>query len=150
MHLVITLPSDRRYAGYFTLVDNSGQLLMDGRARGKSDNSKAIEHDNPTRNSTQSYGDTPTGEYEEAFITHFNPPHKRLGKAWIAIEGKSGDALIARNNGRWGIGIHAGRLHTDGTLITTYGCVRLSDRDMDQMCAVIKDDPISITIREED
>lgn len=147
----ITFPSNRIYAGFFTVVDDQGVLLMSGRALGKADNGRARRAGNLSRNSTLPYGDTPTGQYEPAFVVKRDPPHPRIGKAWIPIIGMGGDALIAATTGgRTGLGIHAGRLDTDGRLVPTYGCVRISDRDFDQLWQLVDDEPINIMIVEED
>lgn len=150
MHLDIVLTSNRRYAGFFTLIDSEGVLVLAGRALGKADNGRAATEGNPTRQSTLPYGDTPTGDYKPAHVVKIDPPHRRVGKHWIPISGKSGDALQALVEGRKGLGIHAGRLDTDGRLVPTYGCVRMSDRDFDQLVLALGDSEVSITVSEED
>lgn len=150
MKLVFTFPSDRRYAGYFTLVDEQGVLVMSGRALGKADNARAMKADNPTRDPRKPYGDTPTGIYGPSHFVTPEMPHARLGKYWIPMTGASGDAEVVDGSTRWGILIHAGRLHTDGRLIPTYGCIRLSDRDLDQLHDVLGEKFTAIEVREED
>lgn len=150
-HLQITLPSNRVHAGFFTLVDEEGVLIMAGRALGKASNKQAAKAGNKSRDSTLPYGDTPTGEYEPASIVKIDPPHPRLGDMWIPLIGRTGDALTASTTGgRTGLGIHAGQVHTDGYLMPTLGCVRQSHRDLNQLWQLIADERINITIYEED
>ncbi len=150
MHLDIILPRDRKYAGFFTLIDSEGVLVLAGRALGKADNGRAVTEGNPARRSVLPYGDTPTGDYHAARMIKLDPPHRRIGKLWIPLKGKSGDALQAIAEGRRKLGIHAGRLDTDGRLVPTYGCVRFSDRDIEQLWGALNDVEVSITISEED
>ena len=148
MHLKITLPSNRIHSGFFTLVDGCGTLLLAGRARGKADNGAAKRHNNPTRDPKLPFGDAPLGEYVRARVVLTS--NQRLGESWIPIMGKSGDALKAVDNGRTGIGIHAGRKDTDGKLVATHGCVRLSERDYEQLVYIVGDEYFDVTIQGED
>jgi len=149
MKLKFVLPSNRIYAGFFTLTDNDGVLLMAGRALGKADNGRAAVEGNPLRYSTLPYGDTPTGEYQPSAVIIFDKPHRRVGRGWVPLKGRTGDALTAIKERR-GLGIHAGRLDTDGRLVPTYGCVRISDRDFDQLTATTAGAIMDIEVTEED
>ena len=146
MKLDIILPRNRIYAGFFTLTTRHKHLLLAGRARGKADNRRAVREGNPSRSSLLPYGDAPLGEYADSRVikTH----NARLGHSWIPIVGTSGDALKAVENGRTGLGIHAGRSDTDGNLVATYGCVRLDVIDFERLAGILDDDPVSIRISE--
>lgn len=119
---------------------------MAGRARGKADNGRAAREGNPSRSSLLPYGDAPLGEYADAVVVKTH--NARLGHSWIPIVGTSGDALKAVENGRTGLGIHAGRSNTDGKLVTTHGCVRLDVIDFKQLAKIMDDEAVSIRIGE--
>ena len=146
MHLDIILPQNRYFAGFFVLRDHHGHLIYAGRARGKADNGRAMRADNPSRDSRLPYGDTPLGEYHETRLTLTH--NISLGDAWFPIEGRSGDALTAVENGRFGIGIHAGRSNVDGALVTTYGCVRVDRVDFKRLADLVGDEMVSVRISE--
>lgn len=113
--------------GRLTLYSPGGsELLHELPCLGKAENARAAAHDNHDRDPLKPYGDTPLGRYNGK-LELFDPPHAVLGSAWIRLDPKSGDAMRARDNGRRGLGIHAGR--GDKKLIPTFGCIRLSDKD---------------------
>ena len=147
MKLTINLTQDRAFNGLFTLCDTDGVLLASGRARGKADNGRAIKEGNPSRDSTLPFGDTPTGCYAPTRIRKTRPG-SRMGEYWFHIEGISGDALKARENGRVGLGVHAGREDTKGWIAATHGCTRLGDTDFKDVHRIVGDSLVSIEVIE--
>lgn len=119
---------------------------MAGRARGKADNGRAAREGNPARSSILPYGDAPLGDYADSTVVKTH--NVRLGHSWIPIVGISDDALKAAENGRTGLGIHAGRSDTDGNLVATYGCVRLDVIDFGRLADILGEEPVSIRIGE--
>src|SRR3989442_355748 len=64
MRIDVELPTDRARPGKLTLKDDQGHVLAGPfDVLGKADNGRAAQEGNPTRDSTRSYGDTPTGTY---------------------------------------------------------------------------------------
>ena len=149
MRLVVTLPVNRVYSGYFVATDDDGKLLTSGRALGKADNGRARRENNLPRDPTKPYGDTPTGTYRRTKANIFALERDRYGKGTIALEGATGDALAAVEGGRTGILIHAGRDYTDGRLVPTYGCLRVSPEDFDKIVEAAAGGWIYVTIEEE-
>ncbi len=149
MHLTITLPVNREYSGYFVATDEAGKLLTSGRALGKADNQRARKENNPSRDPTKPYGDTPTGKYIRTKAIIFAIEDDTYGKGWIPLEGDTGDALGAVEGGRDGIAIHAGRPYTGGRLVPTYGCPRVSPEDFAKIVLAAAGGWIQVTIKEE-
>ena len=114
---------------------------------GKSDNGTAARNSNPARNPLFPWGDLPIGEFEKTRAVWFDKK-TRLGEAWIPIEGVAGDALEAKKNGRYGLGIHAGR--GSGQLVPTHGCLRLLARDFFQLLIWAGNEEMFIRINEGD
>ena len=139
------LPANRREEGILHLFDHDGVLLHTAACLGKADNKRAADEGNPDRDPCQPYGDTPAGDYKPATLIKFDPPHARMGSAFIPLSGASGDAMRAML-GRTGLGIHAGK--GDGQLVPTYGCVRVRDRDMTVLVKELGSDPVTVTIED--
>lgn len=149
MHLVVTLPQNRVYSGYFVATDDDGKLLTSGRCLGKADNGRARRANNLTRDPIWPYGDTPTGTYFRTKAIIFAIESDRYGKGTITLEGATGDALAAVGAGRTGLLIHAGRPYTDGRLVPTYGCLRVSPEDFDKIVEAAAGGWIHVTIEDE-
>lgn len=139
----VTLPTDRAREGTLQL-NEAGKTLVSYPCRGKADNKKAAENRNPSRDVTRPWGDTPSGAYNTTHVTHFDPPHETLGPIAILLDGKSGPALTAKSNGRTGLAIHGGR--GNETLMATYGCVRMYDKDIADLSKLIGNDPVDVYI----
>lgn len=122
---------DRTKVGQLALVDNNGNIIFGPVAAfGKADNKKAADNNNPSRDPKKLYGDTPTGTYKSS-VDSINLPLKTYGPyKTIKLEPISGDALVAKNNGRSGILIHGGAAGSGNKLRPTYGCVRVYNDDM--------------------
>lgn len=139
------LPANRLEPGLLHLFDHDGVLLHTAACFGKADNTRAAAEGNPDRDPVQPYGDTPAGDYKPSKVERFDPPHQRMGSAFIPLHGASGDAMRAQLS-RTGLGIHAGK--GDGALIPTFGCVRVRDRDMGVLAREIGSDPVTVTIED--
>ena len=143
----ISLPLSRPRPGMLVLSNTEGRpLLPPFFCLGKADNARATRAGNPDRDPTKPYGDTPAGVYAETSLVKFGAAHRRLGRAWIPIDGAEGQALRAVEGGRTGLGIHAGR--GNDRLIPTYGCVRMLDREFDLLAHRVGRGPIVVTIVE--
>lgn len=149
MRLKIILPQNRAYPGYFLATNIEGKILAHGRALGKADNARAAKEGNPDRDSRKPYGDTPTGEYWPTRAVMYAGESEDYGKGHIELEGKSGDALAAVEGDRTGLLIHAGREVENGRLVPTYGCIRVSPVDFDEIVLAAAGGLIDITILEE-
>lgn len=149
MKLEFILPQNRAYSGYFLGIDETGKVLCHGRALGKADNGLAIRHNNPDRDPTKPYGDTPRGEYYPVKAVMYARESDKFGKGHIALEGKTGQAVAAVEGGRTGLLIHAGRDYTDGRLVPTYGCLRVSPNDFDRIVKAAAGGFIDVVVREE-
>ncbi|MEQ1890859.1 MAG: L,D-transpeptidase [Alphaproteobacteria bacterium] len=152
IHIMIDLPVNRNLPGILRVIDPGyypspdRQLMGDIACRGKADNRAAAANSNPRRDPVHGYGDTPAGEYETTRIELFERRHSSLGIGWIPLTGKSGDALQAMENGRSGLGIHAGR--GNGLLMATHGCLRVRDDDFDALVRVLGGKKFAVTIRD--
>lgn len=143
--IAVYLPTDRALPGFLRLWTPGGvPLLYDIPCRGKSDGQNAAANGNPKRDPTRPWGDTPAGLYATAPVTVFSPVHATLGRIAILLEGVSGDALRAKENGRTGLAIHAGR--GNDRLMATYGCIRVFDRDMELIAGKILADDVSVDV----
>jgi len=128
--------SDRDQTGTLVLEDSAGQKLAGPfLAYGRSDSGVAAIHNNPTRDPTLKYGDTPTGTFSvpraiatgdgTTYASHSYGPNGAL-----VLQPTAGDALVASQNGRIGLLIHSGDPGSNNKLRATHGCVRLSNSDM--------------------
>jgi len=133
MKLLVTLPVNRAYSGYFVGTDDAGKVLCHGRCLGKADNGRAAQEGNPERDSRKPFGDTPTGDYAPTRAVIYALTSKTYGKGHIDLDGLTGDAMAAVEGGRTGIWIHAGRDYTDGRIVPTHGCLRVSTIGFDDI-----------------
>ena len=130
MRLRATLPLDRYVAGDFWIEDETGIIFGPVRARGEADNKKAAAQDNIIEDPTRVGGDHPAGTYLVMKVVTIPTPNDTYGPYFIRLDPIGGEALEAKHNGRVGIGIHGGRLHPDGRLRETYGCLRIDDGNL--------------------
>jgi len=149
----VQLPRDRTQTGSLSVSDDAGTALAGPfDALGKADNAAAKARGNPTRDPTRSFGDTPTGGYR-GFVNHLTrtPANDRTygPQAIITLDPTSGQAKIAKTNGRFGLLIHGGDLNAAGRLRPTFGCVRLSNPSMKKLLAAIPDgEKIEVSVKE--
>lgn len=128
----IQLTPDRTVGGLLLLYDSVGNQVGNGLSvLGKAAINTATVNGNPTCDPNQPFGDTPTGTYNFIAITDFVPPydnpHSYGINGVIKLDPTSGNAAIAKANGRTGILIHGGDLGPGGMLRRTNGCLRLRD-----------------------
>lgn len=141
----VSLPGDRTKMGTLALKHAvSGEVLLaDIHVLGKASNSTAKAKNNNGANQLKPYGDTPSGGYVVSLIqgtgsgTGF--PTSSYGSAGaIRMVPVSGNALIAKSNGRKGLLIHSGRDAGLGkSLVRTNGCLRVHEEDLKRMIEVI-------------
>lgn len=145
LSVIVTLPKNRWNTGLIRVEEPGGKELFASLCRGKADGQNAAKHGNPDRDPTLPWGDTPTGDYLQTRLIEFAEP-TQLGDAWVPIEGVSGAAAAAKQNGRTGLGIHAGR---GAKLMATYGCVRLRQSDFDRFADVVGDNRLAVRVQEQ-
>lgn len=99
--------------------------------------------------STKPYGDTPLGTYTVPHVLKSGPgtnhPANVYGSAGvIVLDPVSGDAQLAKANGRTGLLIHAGRQVSSPTPLPTHlkvtnGCVRMLEGDLTALIKAMRD-----------
>lgn len=55
----------------------------------------------------------------------------------VLLDPISGDALTAKHNGRAGLMIHGGAPALDGSLRSTFGCIRVSEANERDLAALV-------------
>lgn len=138
--------TNRNRFGFLRLYDAEGRSLLpyDFPCFGKADSARASKKGNPSRNPVLPWGDAPSGRFKPVHVSRFDPPRSTFGPTAILLEGVSGDAKIAKDNGRTGLAIHAER--GNHRLMATYGCTRLLDDDMEFLCELIDDELVEVKI----
>lgn len=132
MKLYSLLPTNRYEAGEFWIEDVEGvRIYGPARCRGEADNAAARKADNVVEDPTRAYGDHPYGLYRAVAVAWIDVNHQRqydsYGPCFIKLRPVAGQAWEARQNGRNGFGAHGGKLHDDGRLRETFGCLRLDN-----------------------
>ena len=140
--IIVKLPIDRTQTGTIALIDDVGRTIAGPfPALGKSTDRLAVEAQNPQRDPTMENGDTPLGDYAVGgFVKTGTGKYPALSYGSVGavhLEPISGQALQAKNNGRTGLMIHAGRPKPDGHLVATLGCVRVHEEAMTELLAAI-------------
>jgi L,D-transpeptidase catalytic domain len=148
--LKIKLPADRKKTGTLTLIDSLTGLPLFGPVPvlGRAARDTATAKGNPGGNPLLGYGDTPTGSYRitniQANGSGTSRPVVSYGQSGsIVLDPLSGDAKQAKDNGRTGLLIHAGR-HAFSSVVgpqslkPTNGCVRMLDWQLAQLISVIR------------
>ncbi|MBS1825574.1 MAG: L,D-transpeptidase [Acidobacteria bacterium] len=149
----VQLPRDRRQFGSLSVMDSAGaDLAGPFEVFGKADNAAAAARGNPTRDPTRSFGDTPTGRYR-GFINKLErtPANERMygPQGVITLDPLSGQAKVAKENGRFGLLIHGGALNAAGRLRPTFGCLRLANESMQSVLAAVENGgPIEVVVKE--
>lgn len=111
--------------GCFWITEHDSTIYGPVRCRGEADNAAAREAGNPDEDPRRAYGDHPGGLY--AITSVERKDAGRYGPWFLRLDPLGGEALMAKQNGRAGIGIHGGNPHADGRLRETFGCLRLTD-----------------------
>lgn len=152
--------ADRALPGRAHLIGKRGELVDSFGILGKADNAKAMAKGNPSRDPLRPYGDTPTGVYEPVRLVDFGDAELAKGTAvgsrWFPLVGASGDAAVACGpelmpgvagrivGGRTGLGLHAGR--AGDRLFPTYGCLRLLESDLEDLCTYVGSELLEVTV----
>jgi hypothetical protein len=169
------VPHDRRRLGALVVWDRGdGDLppivLSVSRAFFKSDTLRAAAEGNPTRDPILPYGDFPLGRYRISCVSDL---HVDLG-AWYETDETDDDPVylpaIDRDDAmwafrrrtpegtvkvaRWGINIHGGKLATSPYVYPhlmrpTFGCIRMLDRDLQNLIYLIERRNIELLIAAE-
>ena len=134
MRLHARLPQDRQHPGELTFESDDGAVIIGPfPCRGKADSADAEIHGNPSRNPLFPYGDHPYGTSRIAAIEPGKLPAHTYGPCFLLLDPVSGDALIAKQNHRAGLGAHGGDPGQPGTLNelrATDGCLRTTNEAM--------------------
>jgi hypothetical protein len=131
--IVVNLPADRSGYGTLQLLDGDGVGVAGPfGVLGMADQKTAEKRNNKDRSPILPFGDTPAGSYRVAgFVPSIGDDdrsrHGPNGK--ILLDPTSGDASLAKTNGRKFLEIHGGDLR-NGQLRPTNGCLRLTNEDM--------------------
>lgn len=138
MRLYAELPPDRQAEGTFWVSDGGEVILGPVRARGEADLTGLTIHGPPQEDPSRSYGDHPYGLYRVTAILRAPQPFRSYGPAFIRIDPLRGEALIAKDSGREGFGIHGGAVHPDGRLRETHGSLRLDNDALVDLVSLIE------------
>lgn len=115
---------------------------------GKADNVKARNMGNPARDPTRLFGDTPTGLYEACFDKVFSPVATYGPYPVITMDPISGDALIAKQNGRAGLWVHGGNTTLRGLLRPTFGSLRTYNQDQEKLWQILGKEKFLVEVLE--
>lgn len=153
IYILVQLKADRTVYGTLSVTDNARTPLAGPfDVLGKADNAAARARGNPDRDPTLSYGDTPAGRYRAYTNALARTPvnDRTYGpQGVITLDPISGQAKVAKTNGRWGLLIHGGELNAAGRLRPTFGCLRLSNASMQEVLGAIPvDEAIEVTVSE--
>ena len=151
MLIEIDLPHNRVIPGKLSAIDDRGTLIFGPvPCLGKADGQDAALHGNPSRDPTQLFGDTPTGTYSvDELVDHpatETDLHTYGIHPSIVLNPLSGQALVAKEQGRTGLMIHGGAPSATGGLRPTHGCVRLSEEDQGSLVAQLPVDLQSVSV----
>ncbi|WP_151733466.1 L,D-transpeptidase [Paenibacillus tengchongensis] len=136
-HIMVNLKADRKQLGSLKMYNDSGALVFGPKqALGRS------EYDTSW---SQPNGHTPTGVYTAKIsgpMPQTSDNEYSFGPSkYIEMDPVSGNALIAKQNGRTGLWIHGGAPAVAGAtsypLRPTHGCVRLSNNDQASLIYVL-------------
>jgi hypothetical protein len=120
-----------RSTGRMTVADEAGNILAVVPFLALSDNARAAQEGNPTRDPLKPYGDTPTGVWAVQQGTPQLNVRTYGPYAPLILSPLSGQAVLAYADGkRSGIWVHSGDLSTTGHLRPTYGCIRVHNSSL--------------------
>lgn len=134
--LIVQFDPDRTKVGAISLINKFGQTIQFLSALGKASRTDATAHNNPECSTILPFGDTPLGEYKIVGIEDTSGfTGKNLNsygnKGRIRLDPISGEALLAKQNGRTGLLIHGkGKDNIINKLIVTNGCIRLLNSEI--------------------
>lgn len=142
-HIIANLGTDRDKPGSLKVYDKEGRLAMAPvQALGRGSNHQLNGYDH--KNQLKRNADTPTGVSRTQIIDRGTAvdsfgPHQRV-HLYSAI---SGNFLKAEQAGRREILIHGGKQKSTKDkswypLHPTYGCIRLTNKDMGELIRILK------------
>lgn len=144
MKIFSKLPLNRFNTGSLWVVNDKSEIIFGPvRARGEVDNDAAKKANNEEENPELPYGDHPYGVYrvvKPVRIADAKEHQDKYGPFFIPVNPVSGEAMRARQNGRSGFGIHGGKLHKDGRLRETLGCLRIDNEASVELTKLISDE----------
>ena len=113
------------------------QLELTARCYADADSARAKAAGNPNEDSKEPFGDHPFGAYLVAAVRWSTTAKEKqaYGPVRLALDPVAGDALVAKQNGRNGLAIHGGPLAKDGSLRTTFGCLRVDDETVEALAS---------------
>ncbi len=120
---------DRVANGELSIEDETGVVYGPVAIRGKADGQIAKQHGNPTLNPTLPFGNHPGGTYHIVAIEKDKQPEHSYGPYFFLLDPVDGEALVAKQNGREGLAIHAGDMTETHGLRATEGCLRIYTPD---------------------
>ena len=140
------LPLDRAQRGVLILrpVGSTEAPSLVCECLGKADNQRAAQAANPQRSPIRPYGDTPAGIYAPARITPYQGRNPGIGPYWLPMEGIEGAAKVAKEEGRTGLALHAGR--GDLGLTPTFGCIRVYSRHFARIMGLTRGGRIQVRV----
>lgn len=124
------LPRNRDGEGQFWVVGDDQRLLLGPvRCRGEADNANAARANNVIEDPTRVGGDHPGGRYRLVRAVSFHESDREhwltYGPWFFRLDPIEGEALLAKQAGRVGLGLHGGAPGPGDTLRPTFGCLRL-------------------------
>jgi len=123
------LPRNREHEGQFWVEAEGRTLLGPWRCRGEADNQNAARANNVIEDPTRVGGDHPAGTYRLVKAVSFHPTDTAhfptFGPWFFLLDPLDGEALVAKQQGRTGLGLHGGAPGPGDMLRATYGCLRL-------------------------
>ncbi len=148
--ITISLRFDRAVPGELTAWSGAGERTHGPvPCLGKADNAGAAAHGNPARDPLRPYGDLPTGTYVVLGWSPVDPEDVKEVNSYglagkLVLDPVGGEALQAKQAGRYGLLIHGGAPAADGSgLRPTYGCARVSNATMTSLAQLAVGDPFT-------
>lgn len=136
MILRASLPKTRMLSGTLRLEHEGESLWGPVPCFAKADDEGAVAHDNPSRDPLHAYGDHPLGSSRITGWVPTGTDPEEIRKYGVhgklVLDPTGGQALQAKENGRFGLLVHGGALGGDAPygFRPTFGCLRLLNDDM--------------------
>jgi hypothetical protein len=121
---------DRTQVGVIRLFSAIGTEIKFYSALGKAANDTAEINGNKGASSLLKYGDSPTGTYLITAVVPSGAGTKYGDAGVIKLNPSSGDALLAKQNGRTGLLVHGGDPGGIHLLRRTNGCIRMMNSEL--------------------
>jgi hypothetical protein len=154
--LRVILPADRTKLGSIELLGLGGVTLAGPfPVYGKADGKTAAKKQNASRFPTKVYGDTPTGGYSVTAVertgsgSSLSDVAKYGANGALRVNPVSGEAELAKANGRTGLLVHGGALGTTPAgkfLRPTNGCLRMENDHMATLITILEQKQIPLPL----